>query len=112
MKSIVHEKDPDKKKTALTKRLRSLRFISHIRQKRKRIEDIKKGQKFAEPGSKKKLLPGFDVKDWFIQKVRSQSALIQKKKTLQWPIKNQDGVQSAALANGKDLTNVAGMPNK
>ena len=69
MKSIVQEKNLDKKKVALTKRLRSLKYIDHIRQKRKRIEVIKSSSKFDRSGSKKKLLPGFDVKNWFLQKV-------------------------------------------
>ena len=37
--------------------------------------------KFDQSGTKKKLLPGFDVKNWFsqkIQKVLSQSAQIKK----------------------------------
>ena len=82
MKSIEHEKDVHKRKIALTKRLRSLRYIDHIRQKRKRIETIKSSSKFDQSGTKKKLLPGFDVKNWFSQKVLSQSAQIKKKASL------------------------------
>lgn len=71
MLNILNKADPKQKKIALTKRLRSLDFIEHIRQKRLRIEIIKSKSKFTETGEKKKFIPGIDVKDWFVKKVET-----------------------------------------